>query len=320
MKNIYVTVISLQHMAMGLALAKALNKFGKLTAIYCIDDEAADELLKLNLKNTKIYYPYQFENSELTELKKIRSIPEFCWTCKSFILLHILKEMPSVDWAIYLDSDMMIYGDPDKALPDYHEVLLTPHNFSSEFKHFEDNAGNFNAGYIAFKNSNNGLNALSWWREKCIESCSAVPVKGLYGDQVYLNKMSSKFPFVNINSNPGINAGPWNILDKVIRLDGDNISIGGHSLLIYHMQGFKLYNFGFVNLYDGEIKIPKNIKDLIYTPYLKHLNNIFSIFDKEFTSPLFINILKPKIIAREIKRKFFKKSNMHLDLSKELKK
>ena len=132
--------------------------------------------------------------------------------------------------------------------------------------------------------------------------------------------MSSKFPFVNINSNPGINAGPWNILDKVIRLDGDNISIGGHSLLIYHMQGFKLYNFGFVNLYDGEIKIPKNIKDLIYTPYLKHLNNIFSIFDKEFTSPLFINILKPKIIAREIKRKFFKKSNMHLDLSKELKK
>ena len=31
----------------------------------------------------------------------------------------------SLDWAIYLDSDMMIFGDPDQALPENEDVLLT---------------------------------------------------------------------------------------------------------------------------------------------------------------------------------------------------
>lgn len=310
MNTVYTTVISDEHLVMGLSLAVALNNFNKKVSIYCIDENAANNLKKLKFSNLNIYSPEDFQDVKLKSLKKTRSVAEFCWTCKSYALEHALMHDHSLDWAIYLDSDMMIFGDPDQALPENEDVLLTPHNFSSGFKSFENHVGLFNAGYIGIKNSNNGLKALSWWKKKCLEKCSSIPENGLYADQAYLNKMTKKYSFVNTYINEGLNAGPWNIFDKNIKEESGTIRVDNQSLLIYHMQGLKLYDFGIVNFYDGGIKIPTQVKDLIYKPYLRHLHKTSSMLDNGFLNLIFQRLTLYNFLI-ELKRMLFGRSNIY---------
>ena len=50
MNTVYTTVISDEHLVMGLSLAVALNNFNKKVSIYCIDENAANNLKKLNFQ------------------------------------------------------------------------------------------------------------------------------------------------------------------------------------------------------------------------------------------------------------------------------
>jgi len=309
MKVMYATVVSLEHVTMGLALAKLLNSFNKKLSVFCIDKDAASILLENKFDNLEVFAPSDFEDESLKTVKHSRSKSEYCWTCKPYILNYLLKRFPELDWAVYLDSDMMIFNDPDLVLPKEEDVLLTPHNFSKEFKSFENDVGDFNAGYAAFKNNKNGLMAVSWWRNRCLEDCSAKPKNGFYGDQVYLDKLDKKFSFVKKNIHPGLNAAPWNILNKKISLEDGILSIGDAPMIIYHMQGLQFNNFGLINLYDGEIKIKKELKDLVYKPYLNNVMKVFNLVDSQTYKPI-IKRLTFKRILREIKRMILYKNNM----------
>ena len=170
MNNIYVTVVSHKYVLMAASIAQALASQNKICAIYCIDNCAASILEELNLDSCSIYRPEDYIDSKLLQIKNNRSDSEFCWTCKSVVLEHILTEIDDIDWAVYLDSDMMIYGDPDQGIPidSNSNVMLTPHRPSNiHFESFIEKAEEYNAGYIAFRNSDEGRNALKWWRNKC---------------------------------------------------------------------------------------------------------------------------------------------------------
>ena len=302
MKNMYVTVVSSKYLIMAISIARALSSKGKLISIYCIDDHAADILEKLNLKLCKIYRPKDYSNYKLRIIRKKRTDSEFCWTCKSIALEHVLKQVDSLDWVIYLDSDMMIYGDPDLGLPsgNLNHVMLTPHRPSNNhFKSFMAKSGDFNAGYIAFRNSKEGRRALKWWRSKCEESCSVNTDSKNYADQYYLNNMPNLFNGVFISQHDGVNAAPWNILGKDITITNGVIFVNKQPLLIYHMQGFKKIGFSLFDLYCGEQKIPNNVRNLIYLPYLGHWRKTESLLTREYQS---VDKIKVSLLIRQIIR------------------
>ena len=66
--------------------------------------------------------------------------------------------------------------------------------------------GKYQAGLIGFKNDLYGLKSVRWWKNKCIDWCSAEAEEGKFGDQKYLDYIPIYFPKVKISNNLGINA------------------------------------------------------------------------------------------------------------------
>jgi hypothetical protein len=315
MKNIYVTVVSYEYALMAISIVRALASQQKECAIYCIDDRAADLLEDLNLKSCMIFRSKDYTNDKLSYIRKNRSDSEFCWTCKSVALEHILTQVDDLDWVIYLDSDMMIYGDPDQGLPDdtTSQVMLTPHRPSNNhFKSFMAKAGDYNAGYIAFRNSSEGRRALKWWRNKCELSCSVSADNQEYADQRYLNDIPELFSGVYISDHMGVNAAPWNIIGKRISCVDGAIFVNDQPLLIYHMQGFKKIRNGIYDLYCGEQKIPNIIRNTIYIPYVCHLEKTENMLPAYYQQSVDKKLsLLFRVIIRELKRMIFGVSNLY---------
>lgn len=318
MNNLYVTVIDSLYALRALTLYRSMEPYleGNCFSIYCTDSLASKILKSFNLRNCQIFSPEDFVTNELKEIQLTRSESEFCWTCKPVAMEHGINDNNAISWVIYLDADIMVFANPDKILPQQNEkcMVLTPHGASC--KYFVDlipTVGKFNAGYVAFRNNDNGKNALSWWRRKCEELCPATPTNGVYADQKYLEFLPGLFQGTFESSHKGLNAGPWNILGEKVYLDRGKILIDGDELILYHMQGFKVLGEKIFDAYRSKIKIDKNLMRLIYKPYSDRLKSSMeelnlSNSDYKFKSEL--NLLSFEEIFFQIKRIVLGKSNL----------
>ena len=120
----------------------------------------------------------------------------------------------------------------------------------------EDSVGNFNAGFIAFRNSKNGKKVLQFWKKKCLNWCFDIPDKIGYADQKYLNDIPKKFNNIQTKPSVGLNLAPWNIATNRKTLEISKIL--QKRLSFYHMQGFKIYNERIFCVYSYNYKISKN--------------------------------------------------------------
>jgi len=312
MKAIYVTVVSSLYAAYALVVARALARHGRKLVVYGVDDGVPSLLDGLLPDGCCVVPLTDYEGSELAEIHARRTVTEFCWTTKSIALEHVLGLYPEAEWAVYLDSDMMIYADPDQALPTDGDILLTLHRPSTpHFESFIASVGRYNAGYIAFRNTVQGSTALSWWRGQCEDSCSAQPSSTGYGDQRYLNELSA-FPGAVENTHNGLNAAPWNIFGKTVWEDGDLIRIDGEPLLVYHMQGFRAFGGRVFDLYAGQCRIPRAVRDTIYRRYVVHLIDSAATAPNYIQHALFAQRWTLRLLLIELKRTLQGISNFYV--------
>src|SRR5207247_1959960 len=102
--------------------------------------------------------------------------------------------------------------------------------------------GLFNVGLLVFRRDANSLSALTWWRERCLEWCRAVPEGDRFGDQKYLDRWPSEFPGVAVASHPGIGVAPWNVMNYEVSASGDSLLVDGQPMIFYHFHNFHLIN------------------------------------------------------------------------------
>ena len=247
-------------------------------AFFCADEGTAALLRSFGLKRSLIFAPEEFETPALREIKPRLSQGEYCWTCKSIALLHMLQSDAHLDWAVWVDCDMYAFGDPNVAFESYPDanVLLTPHHFSYEaVAAFEPTVGRYNAGYVAVRNTDHGKAALNWWFERCRESCSTTPTDSSYADQKYLEEMPKLFPNVVDLTWPGLNCAPWNVIGQPISVredDDEGVLVANSPLLIYHFQGLRVMRHWAFDLYPSkEVALPRILRERIYRPYVSAL-------------------------------------------------
>jgi hypothetical protein len=66
-------------------------------------------------------------------------------------------------------------------------ILVVPHRFLSHLKHMEAVGGTFNVQLLCFLRDSNGMAALTWCCERCLEWCGDTPDHGRFADQGYLS-------------------------------------------------------------------------------------------------------------------------------------
>lgn len=271
----FCTLFNQFYLARGLTMIESLLEHCSNSQIFvfAFDEETFQYLQSLNNPKITPISLQEFEDEELLKVKKTRTIAEYCWTATSSTLLYVFNKF-KIPQCTYLDADLYFYHSPEiiiHEMPYNKSVLITEHRYTPQYDTSEK-TGRFCVQFMTFKNNEEGLKALHWWREKCLEWCYARFEDGKFGDQKYLDDWETRFPFVHILQNLGGGVAPWNIQQYDLEDDYFVLHDSGKSypLVFYHFHYVKFYN-EFLEL--GRFKLSDEVIKQIYKPYIQILIN-----------------------------------------------
>ncbi|MDB9489144.1 hypothetical protein PN478_01175 [Dolichospermum circinale CS-534/05] len=274
--NYYVTLFDSNYLTRGLVMYRSLlSHAGEFHLwIICFDDLAYQLLQKLNLEKVTLVSLLEFEDSELLKIKPQRTQKEYCWTCTPSTLLYVLNTEPHVDTVTYLDADLMFFSSPEPIFTEAKNasILLTEHRYLPEYDQ-SATSGIYNVQFMMFRRNIEGLNALTWWRDRCIEWCYARCENGKFGDQKYLDDWKERFPGVHIVEHLGSGLAPWNAAQYNLTKKGENIFVEEYPLIFYHFHALKIHPFKIGYLSNYPLK--PELCEWVYYPYYQQLNQSY---------------------------------------------
>lgn len=277
----YCTLFDSNYLTRGLAMYESLKKYSDSFHLYifAFNDTSYDLLKKLNLEYATVISLLEFEDPELLNLKDTRSTGEYCWTCTPSIIKYSIEKY-HLDSCTYLDADLYFFSNPSILIDEMENdsVLITEHRYTKEYDQSIP-SGIYCVQFMTFKNDINGIRVLDWWRNACNEWCFARVEDGKFGDQKYLDDWVTRFDGIYVLQNLGGGVAPWNIQQYNIKEENNLYGIELKSglefkLIFYHFHNYIFLENNKIEL--GKYKLNKNIRELIYKPYTRHLEKITS--------------------------------------------
>jgi hypothetical protein len=246
-------------------------------------DNIALDFLNLNYGDVIVVKSIEDVVSKYSQLQNVyNSKPknEFMFALTPY-LIKFISEYYEGGEAWYIDADIWFKNNFSELIPQVKnsDIAITPHNFSEKLK-FLEKYGKFNVGIIYASSSLESYRIINWWADKCSENTELRPDGEFYGDQKYLDNFKSISKNVHVFKGLGINAAPWNC--KMIYKENETFFCqDGSKLIAFHFSGFrkfKYYIFYGYSIYSWRPKII--IRNQIYKPYIKKLNEIENKFPK----------------------------------------
>jgi len=278
-KAVFCTLFDSNYIASGLALYDSLEKVCTNFHLYifAFDDISFKTLKRYKLKFATIISLSDFEDTELLKVKNERTKGEYCWTSTSSTIIYVLNNY-NEEQCTYLDSDIYFFSSPSVLLEENdNSILITDHLYTKKYDQSKI-SGKYCVQFIKFKNDKNGLEALSWWRGKCLDWCYNRYEDGKFGDQKYLDDWVDRFDNVHVLNHQGGGAAPWNIQqfnieikDKQTLLRNKKTDKLSH-LVFYHFHSLKYIEENKVDL--GKYELSNDVITIIYKPYIENLNKI----------------------------------------------
>ncbi len=173
------------------------------------------------------------------------AVVEICTAVKGQALLNFLQRSEKV---VYLDPDIAVFDDLKELenLLDQKDIVLTPHltapettlagimdNEISTLKH-----GIYNLGFVAVRNSENGMKFATWWRDRLVEFCYDDIPNGIFTDQSWVDMAPAILDGVYILREPNYNVATWNLSHRQVTEKEGKYFVNGKPLQFYHFSGF----------------------------------------------------------------------------------
>jgi len=259
MKRYFCTYFNDAYLIYGLTMFRTLKATGIDFRLFvlCLDDPVYEKLTG---------FAPEIEPVRLSELESAdpetaacrgnRSLIEYFFTLSPALPLFLFRRDPEIDILAYVDSDFMFFSSPEPIWEELggRDVLIYEHDFLR--RRDEDLHGRFNVGFQLYRNSEEGLRVLRWWRERCIEWCYDRHEPDRFADQKYLDRWPVLFPSavaVAEKTRPQALA-PWNMKKHVYSLDGGRVYSDGKPVIFFHFQGCKMLSprLLFAQLWDDQ--------------------------------------------------------------------
>lgn len=300
----FCTLFNYNYIEKGLALYYSLYQNCPDFMLYIIafDEKCYKTLCDLSLDKMMVIHYSEFEDDKLKLAKSNRSIREFLWTCSSCEIRYVINRF-GLNNCTYIDSDVFFYSDPSivikRFLDSDKDVAIISHRYSNhlENRKYERLYGSYCVEFNTFKNTREGIEALEWWCEKCLELCPEEPKNGAFGDQKYLDQLVLNFKGIYVYNDFGLGIAPWNV-DEYMLLE-DNLIKNKHNnsigkLVFYHFHALSMEsNFADINIYKRPGKKDDSLIDFLYKGYLQKLkslqieNNIVHQVNNDYRSNVF---------------------------------
>jgi hypothetical protein len=249
MKYEFCTLFDVNYLPRGLALYRSLERVCPdfHLRVFCMDDEAERLLRDLasELPRLTVIPLAELErhDRELLEVKPTRTQLEYCWTATPAVSLYCLETEPGLSEITYLDADLMFFSEPRPVFDEMGDasVLIVPHRYAPQWQSSEETSGTYNVQFMTFRRDSRGLEALHWWRDRCIEWCYYRLEDGKLGDQKYLDDWPERFEGVHVLEHPGGGLAPWNAERYRIEERDGRVLVDGRPLVFYHYHSLKLF-------------------------------------------------------------------------------
>ena len=178
-------------------------------------------------------------------------------------------------WLVYADSDLFFIESLQTYLDSLPpcNVVIAPHRHYLWNESRLAKYGEYNVGLVAFRKNLQGLRALEFWAESCLDWCYDKAEDGKYADQKYLELFASVAPNVYVDNSLGANLAPWNsFLKKISLTKSGEILVGSDKLIYFHAQGLKQKNGRWILGHLNYLSFAgPRLKKLVYRPYLEKL-------------------------------------------------
>ena len=297
----YCTLFDSNYLTRGLAMYESLKKHSDNFHLYIFSfDDKSHKLLKiLNLEFATVISLKKFEDKELLKVKGDRSAGEYCWTCTPSTIKYCIESY-NLNACTYLDADLYFFSNPAVLIEEMDEksVLITEHRYTAQYDQ-SATSGIYCVQFMTFKNDENGMKALNWWRDSCNEWCYARFEDGKFGDQKYLDDWTTRFEGIHVLKNLGGGVAPWNIQQY------DLSSNENFNLIFYHFHNYKILENDKVDL--GSYTLNANDINILSKPYSKHLEKITEVLKQidlvnDYNGMVQYNPFNWKNILRKVKR------------------
>lgn len=282
----FCTYFDSYYLLKGLGLYLSLEKVTDDFHLYVMafDKDCYERLLSCHFKHMTVELLDDFETPELLAVKTTRSKAEYCWTCGPTVIYHFLTKY-ELDKITYLDSDLFFLSDPHiiEKEEENCSVVITEQGISEESA---QRYGRYCVQYLTFRNDEDGLGALTWWRDSCIEWCFQIMEPTRYADQKYLDEFPKRWKNVRVLKNKGAGIAPWNM--KRYKYSENTLSSDGidYPFVFFHMHGV------LITLNNNELiaqsihhALNKKVTKLFYEPYASLMVEVYRVcFGKEVYS------------------------------------
>jgi len=280
---IFCTLFDSYYLDKGLTLYRSLERCCEDFKLYifCFDDKSFQVLTDLKPEHAIITHHSEIEDEELLKLKGERSKAEYCWTCTPVIIEYVLRHYGEPD-CTYIDSDLYFFRDPQVLSDEIREaganIVITEHRFkdSRNGRRLLKRSGKYCVEFNYFDQSENAREALTWWKQRCLEWCFHLYEPERMGDQKYLEKFPGMFKGVHELKHLGGGVAPWNLaqyelagMENGLPVLVDKKTGLEFPLIFYHFQNIRYLSEKTVNISSGTSH--KKTKDAIYVPYLKEI-------------------------------------------------
>lgn len=271
----FCTLFDSYYIHKGIALYLSLEQVCDDFTLYVMafDKPSYEKLCLLKFKNMVVEYEEDdFFTDEIKKVKAERKRNEYCWTCGSNITYYFLTKY-QCESMTYIDADMMFFSSPQ---PVFEELKPYSVGLSS---HFADTElyGKYCVQFCYFKNDINGLEALKWWKDSCLEWCYDRYEDGKFGDQRYLDLMPNRFKGVHEIENRGVGVAKWNMLEyKFLPNHHINYKKQDFEICFYHFHAVAVdYKNGNIYIASKKDVIPTPVINYMFKPYGELLKKVY---------------------------------------------
>jgi hypothetical protein len=303
--RVYCTYFDHNYLPQGLALYRSLQRHsqGARLWVLCLSEACYRTLVALDLPNLipRRLADFEAADPEVAATRSTRSVIEYYFTTTPAWMLFVLNSEPDAEWVTYLDSDLFFFASPEPIYAEMKDAAfgIIPHRFTERLAD-QLRFGIYNVGWVSVHRRDQGLAALRWWRERCIEWCYDRVEGDRFADQRYLDRLPQLFTGVHVIAHLGANLAPWNLANYRIQWRDGKLDIDGrYPLLFFHFYGVKRVGRHYFNghrLYRAPFS--SLVRQRIYEPYVAELadsERAVALFREERPSE---TIRKPAVASR----------------------
>ena len=273
----FCTYFDSYYMLKGLGLYTSLERVSDDFHLFVMafDQECFDKLKSLNLKHMTVELLSTIETPELLAVKPTRSRGEYCWTCGPSAIYHFLTKY-ELDAITYLDSDLMFMTDPSVVFQEVgnSSVAITEQGIGDKEAR---TYGKYCVQYMTFRNDKDGLGALTWWRDSCIEWCFQKLEATRYADQKYLDEFPRRWDNVHVINNLGVGIAPWN-MHRYEYMDHSFTYLGKeYPFVFFHFHGVKVEIIdNILHISSLHHELNTTLIEKFYQPYAELLKEVLT--------------------------------------------